>query len=358
MTRDEYRRLAYTVALGAIGGLVWSWLHLPLPWMVGPLLAATIGAVSGVPVLIPARLRDWQNAVLGVLLGCSFTPSIFDHASAWSLSLAGLLGYLAVSIGVLYLVMRRCGYDPATSFFAAAPGGIYEMVSAGAARGGDARTLTLSHSVRVVLVALAIPLYFAWTEGYSSGAVVAKVSATNWYEYGYWRDLGMLLSSAVLGSTIARRLRLPVPELIGSMAFSALVHATGLTAASPPWLLVVIAQLIVGASLGMRFLGVEPKTIFKIAVVSLPLTALQLGITGLFVFGLHWLTGLPVMMLILAFSPGGLAEMSLIALFLGADPTFVAAHHLLRVTLIIISAALVFDGGLFLVRKFGGSNAR
>jgi uncharacterized membrane protein AbrB (regulator of aidB expression) len=64
------------------------------------------------------------------------------------------------------------------------------------------------------------------------------------------------------------------------------------------------------------------------------------------------------MMLILAFSPGGLAEMSLIALFLGADPTFVAAHHLLRVTLIIISAALVFDGGLFLVRKFGGSNAR
>lgn len=352
MTRDEYQRLAYTVALAAIGGLVWSWLHLPLPWMIGPLVAATIGAVSGVPVLVPARLRDWLNAVLGVLLGCSFSPSIFEHAGAWTTSLTGLLGYLAVSVGVLYLVMRRCGYDPATSFFSAAPGGIYEMVSAGAARGGDARTLTLSHSVRVVIVALAIPLYFAWTEGYASGAVsAAKVDTASWQDYAFWRDLGLLLSSAVLGSTIARKLKLPVPELIGSMAFSALVHAIGLTAASPPWLLVVIAQLIVGASLGMRFLGVLPKTILKIAVVSLPMTVLQLAITGLFVVGLHWLTGLPVMMLILAFSPGGLAELSLIALFLGQDPTFVAAHHLLRVTLIIISAALVFDCGAWVARK-------
>ncbi len=75
MTRADYQRLAYTVALAAIGGLTWSWLRLPLPWMIGPLVAATIGAVSGVPILVPARLRDWLNAVLGVLLGCSFSPS-------------------------------------------------------------------------------------------------------------------------------------------------------------------------------------------------------------------------------------------------------------------------------------------
>ncbi|MFT3953112.1 MAG: AbrB family transcriptional regulator [Piscinibacter sp.] len=44
------------------------------------------------------------------------------------------------------------------------------------------------------------------------------------------------------------------------------------------------------------------------------------------------------MSLILAYSPGGLAEMSLIAVSLHAEVAFVAAHHIVRVFLVMISA--------------------
>ena len=41
---------------------------------------------------------------------------------------------------------------------------------------------------------------------------------------------------------------------------------------------------------------------------------------------------------ILAFLPGGQAEMAIIAIVAGADVAFVVAHHLLRVFLVILTA--------------------
>ena len=45
---------------------------------------------------------------------------------------------------------------------------------------------------------------------------------------------------------------------------------------------------------------------------------------------------------LLAFAPGGLAEMSLIALALGVDVAYVATHHVVRIFFIVALAPLVF----------------
>ena len=44
----------------------------------------------------------------------------------------------------------------------------------------------------------------------------------------------------------------------------------------------------------------------------------------------------------LAFSPGGLPEMSLLALAMGADVAYVATIHILRVTAVISIAPIIF----------------
>ncbi|WP_163069368.1 AbrB family transcriptional regulator, partial [Acinetobacter baumannii] len=61
-----------------------------------------------------------------------------------------------------------------------------------------------------------------------------------------------------------------------------------------------------------------------------------------FAFIVAHVSGFGVVTLALAYSPGGLAEMSLIAVALHAEVGFVAAHHIIRVFLIMISAPLVF----------------
>jgi hypothetical protein len=46
--------------------------------------------------------------------------------------------------------------------------------------------------------------------------------------------------------------------------------------------------------------------------------------------------------LLLAYSPGGLAEMSLVALSRGIEVAFVAAHHIIRVFIVMMGAAPAF----------------
>src|SRR3546814_6198110 len=58
---------------------------------------------------------------------------------------------------------------------------------------------------------------------------------------------------------------------------------------------------------------------------------------------LHPLTGLPTIGIFLAFAPGGVAEMSLIALALSIDAALVATHHIVRIFLIVVLTPLLLD---------------
>lgn len=333
----QFGRVLLTLAIGAVGGEILSYLHVPLAWMIGALVATTIAALLRAPLALPRKLRDTVITVLGVMLGSSFRPEMFDNLGSWAFSLIGLLLYLIVSTGVLFILLRRfAGYDPVTAYFAAAPGGLNEMVLVGGALGGDDRTLALTHAARVMLVVMIIPLWFAFSAGYrSSGAYSTEVAAGA-------LDLIILLGCAVFGAVIGRLIRLPAANLMGPMLLSAAVHLAGVTQSSPPWFLVALAQLIVGGSLGCRFVGVAPRAMARVILISIPGTAVLLVITLAFGVGLHLLTGVPLTLLVLAYAPGGLAEMSLIAFYLGQDTAFVASHHLIRITLIILLAPLVF----------------
>lgn len=102
-------------------------------------MAACIAAsVSGLKIGMPRWLRSGMVVVLGVMLGSSFTPALFDQIGRWSVTLAGLIIYVVVAGGATYFYFRKvAGYGPITSFFTAMPGGLNEMVMVGGAMGGD-----------------------------------------------------------------------------------------------------------------------------------------------------------------------------------------------------------------------------
>ena len=58
--------------------------------------------------------------------------------------------------------------------------------------------------------------------------------------------------------------------------------------------------------------------------------------------GIARATGLDPALLALAYSPGGLAEMSMVALSLLLEPGVVIVHHLARVVLVLVAAPLLF----------------
>ena len=323
----------WSLILGTAGGAVFAWFQLPLAWMIGAMVANIAVSFAGVPVAIPPALRTAMIMVLGILLGSAFTPALLDRLGLWTVTLAGLLAYsLAVTgIGLVYLrlVSRR---DAATSFFTAAPGGLNEMVIVGTQMGGDERFISAIHGMRVMLVVIAIPFWFQLFENYSPSARGGLGPSLFALELS---DL-LLLGSCVLGAAIAKPLRLPAAALTGPMIVSAAIHLAGLTTTSPPGIFVGAAQVVVGAALGSRFTGISFGELGRIASVGVGLTAIMVGVSVAFALVLHRVTGFPVATLVLAYVPGGLAEMSLVALALGLDAPFVATHHIVRVLLIVV----------------------
>ena len=126
------------------------------------------------------------------------------------------------------------------------------------------------------------------------------------------------------------------------MLASAAVHMAGLSHSPPPWELVATAQVVIGCAVGSRFSGVPLKQVGATITASVGSTTLMLLTTLVFASVVDASTALGRAPLILAYSPGGLAEMSLIALALGIETAFVATHHVFRIGLIVISAPLLF----------------
>ncbi len=338
------------MALGALGGAIATEFRMPLAWMMGAMVSSTVAALAGAPLHMPSPLRNAMSAVLGVMVGSAFTPGIFARAGEWATSLGVLVVYLiAISVTTWALLRRYARYDNATAYFSAVPGGFNEMLMIGTALGADDRVLALNHALRGLFVVLTIPLWFTLMRGYVGGQTAG--SGAGW---SHPVDLAILLSCAVVGVLGARRLRIPAATLLGPMLLSAGVHLAGVTASKPPWLLVAAAQVILGSSVGARFNGVDLRKVLYSGAIGLGVTVVMLAITLGFGVGLGWATGIPIAVLVLAYAPGGLAEMSLIALFLGEDTAFVSTHHLVRMIVIVTLAPLLYHTVIRRIRWPGG----
>jgi hypothetical protein len=205
--------------------------------------------------------------------------------------------------------------------------------------GGDDRVIVLSHSVRLMLVVFTIPFWFRFFEGYvppplpTLGGSFAGLSLV---------DVAALAACAVAGPPLARLLRIPAPNLTGALGLSAILHMTGVTGSKLPPELVIIAQVGMGTALGCRFSGFDHGLLVRTIGTSAVAGAMMVVGTVFLSLGVHALTGIPTDQLLLAYAPGGLAEMSLIAISLGMDTAFVSAHQLVRIIMVIVLAPVFF----------------
>lgn len=337
--RFPYLRFALALAIGWCGGYAFSALRLPLPWMLGPMAILTVASLLKAPIAAPAVIRPPMTAVIGVMLGSSFRPEVFAQLGGWLVTMAGLLLFVAVSaVACIVYLHRIAGLDRETAYFAGMPGGLVEMIELGEQRGADARAIALAHSARILMIVMTLPFLVQWLEGVSlgdRGRLGQGLATTGWW------GLELLVVCALGGAWLGRRLRLPGPYLIGPMIASAVVHVSGLTDFVPPREIVNTAQLVLGTVLGCRFAGTRPSEILRVLKIALGSTVILLAVTVAFAWVLGRLAGHGVVPVMLAYSPGGLAEMSLVALAIHTDVAFVAAHHIVRILVVMVGAAPV-----------------
>lgn len=344
---DEIHLLmtAMVFAVGIAGGFLAQLIGAPLPMLLGSVTA--VGAISifgfkpgGRPPRIPFWLRNFFIPIVGLSIGAAFTPGVLTEMRDWWPSLLALLLYIPLShyIGYRAFVLLG-GLSRPTAYYGAVPGGLLVCIAMGEENGADGPMLTALQFLRLILTVMLVPLAFTLLSGTSvgtaAGAVIGQTEGAFTASEIFWQ-----VALGVAGYFGGRRLDLPAFMITGPILASGLGHLTGLLQAAPPGWLIQVTQLVIGVSLGTRFVGMGGRTFFKAFWLAL----LNIGFTMILAIGaallLHGVVGERFEAVVLAFAPGGLAEMSLVAVSLQISVIYVSAHHVARILLSVTFARL------------------
>jgi membrane AbrB-like protein len=329
--------------LSALGGAAASLTVLPLPYMLGALL--TSGAIAlFLPNTLPTgyafphQIRLGFMAVIGVMVGAQVNSEMLAQVPALITSIIALSLFTLLAHSGNYLLFRRIGgYDRPTAFFAGTPGGLMESLAMGEASGADLKILTLQQFMRIILVITLVPmslsLWYGEPLGSASGASVNKETVA-------LSAVPVVLLVGLSGTLLGRLIRLPAAQLTGPLLAAAIVSISGLAPLPVPDWLVNVAQVVIGASLGLRFTGLKGRMMLRACGLALLSVAMMLTLGMSLVLPVAWLTGVDVDILLISYAPGGVTEMALIALSLNANPALVTLHHVYRIFLTVIAMGL------------------
>ena len=332
---ENWRSCLLTLSVGFAGALIFAWVKLPLPWVTGPLFFSVILALSGVPLWMPGWLRPPSMVVLGILFGTAASPDLVNLILSWWPSMIFIVLYVVVSVMLLTAYLIYLGrYDFKTAFLASAPGGMIPMTLLGQAYGADDKTIAIMQSERLILTVLTIPIAFRLFAGYvpsgnvgTGGSFAAFLPA----------DILPMILACIVGWTIAKIIRLPAPSLMGPMIAIALLRLNGVVTSDMPDSLVAIAQVFIGISVALRFNGSNFRDVLPALTHGAVAGLMMVLVAVVFAVAAAMIVESSAQSLILAFAPGGFAEMALIGFGLGVEISFVITHQLVRYFFIVLT---------------------
>ncbi|ESU33753.1 hypothetical protein G3A_04585 [Bacillus sp. 17376] len=135
---------AFLVALS--GGLVFSFLSIPVPWLLGPMSAILIAdRFKGLTLSWPRALRDTALILIGYSIGLSFTRSSVENIIENLPAMLILTMILVASAALMSKVISKLsGVDYPTVLTGSIPGGLSQMIIfAEEMKGIDVTTVTL-----------------------------------------------------------------------------------------------------------------------------------------------------------------------------------------------------------------------
>lgn len=323
------RKLIAVYLTAVCGGALFSYLGMPLPWMMGPLIMSAALSLSGLlDRALPVVTRPFGQAVVASQVGLSFTSQSFGAILAMSPLLVGLAAMTAAcSLVVAVLQSRLAGARLARMVLATFP--ISPVEAAVLAERCDIppAPVIMAQTLRIAAIVTVLPILIYWLDGWPQGSRFLPTSAGT--------DLGLvgLVLAAAAGGLLFRLLGWANPFFLGPLAASSVLTALGVPLSSYPPLILAMAQIVLGAWLGSTFrpgifreAGREVAVSFAGTLLLLTVAVLSAALIAR-ALGMNWET------LVLATAPGGVTEMALAARFLGQDVSLVTAAHLVRIFL-------------------------
>lgn len=324
MSFKHLRLFALTVLIGTAGALLAMLAAFPAPYLIGPAVAVTLAGLAGMRLAVPVNARSACFVVVGVSMGATVTPEVIVAARTWPLSF--VMVFVATTI-LLYtgawMLRRFFRYDRITALLASSPGHLSYVLSLAAETRCDLATVSIAQSVRVLALTITVPLIVAVFDLAGKDAVIVQPAMQTPVL------VAILVASALLGMAFMRW-KFPAALLLGGVAVSLSTHITGVIDGGVPNWLLIPTYVVLGSMIGVRFCGVSIAQLRTALLAGGVVTVMVIVLAAAIAGAVSYTLNVPLDAALIAFAPGGLETMAAMAVMLHADPTYVGAHHVLR----------------------------
>lgn len=344
---NNYWIIFRTFIIAGGTGLVFDWIGIFLPWLLGPMAALLLlRQYTSLEFAWPRILRQIGLIFLGIQIGSSFTKHSIE-LMWFDFPLMILMTFSIVGFSLLLsLVFKRmAGESIATSILGSLPGGLSQMVLLSEeVETANPTVVTLMQTFRIFIVVTVVPFLTAFLP---KGSHLADVSLTelptfNWTHFIIFLILG---TSFFIGM---KKIHFPLPELMAPILSMAIVqYTTDHPVVEVPSIILMLSQVFVGAHLGLQLEQVRDKLSFRMFSSIILSNLVLIAFCGFIAYILTMLHHENTFLdFFISAAPGGIAEMSITALETGADLSTVTSFHLFRIFFILLIAGPVMTYAL------------
>ena len=345
-----YLRWMVVVPLSLVLGWVFTTLNVPASWILAGILAAgTSALVNGSELPVNKVLYTFGAGIVSVLAAVPLFNESLDNLLSYILP-SLVVGLFTIFIGLTtgYLLSRfQHGVSKETGMISMLAGGAAFMPAIAREIGADLRFVSLTQYLRLLAVAVSLPLVTGLLprEEQATGATDTTGEQT-------WWMIGLIVVVALVGGSLAKRIRLPVPSVLGPLLLT-IVMLSVLPMElnmNPPEPLRIIAFLSIGWLCGGT-MSKDSLTHFARQLPAILLFILMLIIScALLALPIARWVGITYFDAYLATSPGAMDTVLAISSETGTSPAVVTIQ-LIRMILILFAASSIPR----LLRLFGTS---
>ncbi|OXL83236.1 AbrB family transcriptional regulator [Paenibacillus sp. SSG-1] len=343
LRNNKWLRFLVTCVFAVIGGFIFQWIHMPIPWLLGSMVFVMIGSklFKGVSFFWPGQVRNTGMIIIGYTMGLSFTLSTLNqigHQLPTMVLFTALL--LVVAAAIAFMIAFLSGIPFPTVLMGSIPGGLSQMITlAEEVEGIDLTVVTFLQVSRLIMIIFCVPLLifsplFHTSGSHASGAASAALSA-DWS--ALFPHIWLFAVVCVAFALVGKRIKFPTAFLLGPMIGTILLNLSGYEGYSLPPVVLSLSQLMMGGYIGLLLKPENLKHKVKIILLAIlsgvVLIACSLGLSVLLT-QFHAITEVTSF---LSLSPGGMDQMALIAKEVNGDLSVVTCYQLFR-TLFIFFA--------------------
>ena len=336
--RDLFsKKFLLVIAISIPSAVLADYLHIPLAWMLGPMIAISISALMGVKVVMPKLALSGILIILGLYIGSYIDQNLINQMVNWIWTSIIMFFYILVSILIVSKYLQKfSNYKKKTSIFSAAPGALGPLLILAEYENSDLSQVATSHLIRLIIIITVFPFIivnFAETEA----LVIEKF---NYLDQNHFNLIILLIGSIVL-ILFFEKIKIPAALLSGTLVASGILQITEVASYKLPDESINFCLLILGASVGCRFAEKTIKEVAKNTFHSLIATLLLVVLGILSAYIATFFVNNDFLTLILSFCPGGIYEVAVIAIAFDLDPNFVAFHHIIRLLIILFLVPII-----------------